>query len=76
MHARNRVSVRSTWYRKRTLVGQLRLGVCRTQTDVGLLTGVNSLCERTSPARLAQSVERKALNLVVVASSPTVGVPV
>ena len=27
-----------------------------------------------SPARLAQSVERKALNLVVVGSSPTVGV--
>ena len=26
------------------------------------------------PARLAQSVERKALNLVVVGSSPTVGV--
>ena len=27
-----------------------------------------------STARLAQSVERKALNLVVVGSSPTVGV--
>ena len=27
-------------------------------------------------ARLAQSAERKALNLVVVSSSPTVGVPV
>jgi hypothetical protein len=27
----------------------------------------------SSPARLAQSVERKALNLVVVGSSPTVG---
>jgi hypothetical protein len=26
-----------------------------------------------TPARLAQSVERKALNLVVVGSSPTVG---
>jgi hypothetical protein len=26
------------------------------------------------PARLAQSAERKALNLVVVGSSPTVGV--
>ena len=26
-------------------------------------------------ARLAQSAERKALNLVVVGSSPTVGVP-
>ena len=26
-----------------------------------------------APARLAQSVERKALNLVVVGSSPTVG---
>ena len=28
----------------------------------------------TSTARLAQSAERKALNLVVVGSSPTVGV--
>ena len=28
----------------------------------------------SSGARLAQSVERKALNLVVVGSSPTVGV--
>ena len=28
----------------------------------------------TAPARLAQSAERKALNLVVVGSSPTVGV--
>jgi hypothetical protein len=30
---------------------------------------------RTPTARLAQSVERKALNLVVVGSSPTSGVP-
>ena len=29
---------------------------------------------RSLQARLAQSVERKALNLVVVGSSPTVGV--
>ena len=29
--------------------------------------------ERCATARLAQSVERKALNLVVVGSSPTVG---
>ena len=29
---------------------------------------------KNSTARLAQSVERKALNLVVVGSSPTVGV--
>ena len=33
------------------------------------------LCDSLlSPARLAQPVERKALNLVVVGSSPTVGV--
>ena len=32
---------------------------------------VNNL--EIAPARLAQSVERKALNLVVVGSSPTVG---
>ncbi len=30
-------------------------------------------CESRNVARLAQSVERKALNLVVVGSSPTVG---
>ena len=30
----------------------------------------------STTARLAQSAERKALNLVVVGSSPTVGVPV
>ena len=30
----------------------------------------------SATARLAQSVERKALNLVVVGSSPMVGVPV
>ena len=32
-------------------------------------------CGQSSQARLAQSAERKALNLVVVGSSPTVGVP-
>ena len=32
------------------------------------------MCERQIIARLAQSAERKALNLVVVGSSPTVGV--
>ena len=32
------------------------------------------LCSRYVIARLAQSAERKALNLVVVDSSPTVGV--
>ena len=52
------------------------MGVGRIQTDVGMLTRVNFLCERASSARLAQSVERKTLNLVVVGSSPTVGVPV
>ena len=40
--------------------------------------GVRSDCGLAEPpvktARLAQSVERKALNLVVVGSSPTVGV--
>ena len=30
-------------------------------------------CAASATARLAQSVERKALNLVVVGSSPTVG---
>ena len=34
---------------------------------------VHVLAQPTMHARLAQSVERKALNLVVVGSSPTVG---
>ena len=32
------------------------------------------ICQNSHMARLAQSAERKALNLVVVGSSPTVGV--
>ena len=40
--------------------------------------GYNRIClfwaEKLSQARLAQLAERKALNLVVVGSSPTVGV--
>jgi hypothetical protein len=35
--------------------------------------GTKITIQRWSDARLAQSVERKALNLVVVGSSPTVG---
>ena len=35
-----------------------------------VITASHQFCQ----ARLAQSVERKALNLVVVGSSPTVGV--
>ena len=44
------------------------------------IDGTSLLCLRfgtwpqSTSARLAQSVERKALNLVVVGSSPTVGV--
>ena len=38
------------------------------------LFGMQSISEVPSYARLAQSAERKALNLVVVGSSPTVGV--
>ena len=34
----------------------------------------NAFGQQASKARLAQSAERKALNLVVVGSSPTVGV--
>ena len=37
-------------------------------------SGVNSRTRITLQARLAQSAERKALNLVVVGLSPTVGV--
>ena len=38
------------------------------------MTAVFFMCEGMASARLAQSAERKALNLVVVGSSPTVGV--
>jgi hypothetical protein len=38
------------------------------------LKSTNIRIQQTSSARLAQSAERKALNLVVVGSSPTVGV--
>ena len=38
------------------------------------IAGWDALRDLTE-ARLAQSAERKALNLVVVGSSPTVGVP-
>jgi hypothetical protein len=38
------------------------------------LKSTNIRMSQTSSARLAQSAERKALNLVVVGSSPTVGV--
>ena len=36
-------------------------------------SGAKLSSNKTPTARLAQSVERKALNLVVVGSSPTVG---
>uniref|UniRef100_A0AAV1U2R4 Polyketide synthase n=1 Tax=Peronospora matthiolae TaxID=2874970 RepID=A0AAV1U2R4_9STRA len=41
------------------------VGVC--------LRDFSEKCARVCEARLAQSVERKTLNLVVVGSSPTVG---
>ena len=42
----------------------------------GALTLCHTFPKSVLSAHLAQSVERKALNLVVVGSSPTVGVPV
>ena len=39
-----------------------------------LANGIMRKTNLVASARLAQSVERKALNLVVVGSSPTVGV--
>ena len=60
-----------------TVLRKCSLVVCSTSPSVChlfsvLLVGRLSL-EPCSIARLAQSVERKALNLVVVGSSPTVG---
>ena len=40
----------------------------------GVLTLYHTFPKSAFSARLAQSVERKALNLVVMGSSPTVGV--
>ena len=61
-----------------TLLGQLRLG-CRLAINAcggGALPLSDSPPKTEFSARLAQSVERKAPNLVVVGSSPTVGAPV
>ena len=46
----------------------------RCSTSTAAFFFVHVLAQPTMHARLAQSVERKALNLVVVGSSPTVGV--
>ena len=43
-------------------------------TELGYKRHIVRACGQSSQARLAQSAERKALNLVVVGSSPTVGV--
>ena len=60
-----------------TVLRKCSLVVCSTSPSVChlfsvLLVGSLSL-EPCSIARLAQSVERKALDLVVVGSSPTIG---
>ena len=52
---------------------------CPFQPEAAVITGRSCACsafvtQPCSEARLAQPVERKALNLVVVGSSPTVGV--
>ena len=44
------------------------------EASKGTAESVKAELDLGSTARLAQSVERKALNLVVVGSSPTVGV--
>ena len=49
---------------------------CTTSQGPGGSMSTDKCSGYSSGARLAQSVERKALNLVVVGSSPTVGVPV
>ena len=45
-----------------------------TDSNTGERSTVLIVSHQTHQARLAQSVERKALNLVVVGSRPTVGV--
>ena len=52
------------------LEGELGLVLNRTH----VLTASGDGCLLSASARLAQSAERKALNFVVVGSSPTVGV--
>ena len=52
-----------------------RLSMTRRHSLVGRYPMCSGcLVRELAQARLAQSVERKALNLVVVGSSPTVGV--
>ena len=50
------------------------LGLCMPWRGAWLQHKLARTCGQSSQARLAQSAERKALNLVVVGSSPTVGV--
>ena len=52
-----------------------RTNLAPRQRNLGILENLvpEPLEIRVFKARLAQSVERKALNLVVVGSSPTVG---
>ena len=52
----------------------LQLCVWRSLIEHIAQRNSRAILQATSTARLAQSVERKALNLVVVGSSPTVGV--
>ena len=61
---------------KKAVAAVITLAGAARFTDLGSLRKlqVDFIGERRSIARLAQSVERKALNLVVVGSSPTVGV--
>ena len=49
------------------------LGLCMLWRGAWLERKLVSTCGQSSQARLAQLAERKALNLVVVGSSPTVG---
>ena len=46
---------------------------CTTSQDLGGFMSGDKCYDCSSGARLAQSVERKALNLVVVGSSPSAG---
>ena len=54
------------------LVSSLGLQICKP--TISAIAAIKHILHFIAEARLAQSAERKALNLVVVGSSPIVGV--
>ena len=74
-NASNRATPTGSQEHQHVLVhGRCTLAEANNASDNGALGQYNGYAQKGHMARLAQSAERKALNLVVVGSSPTVGV--